>query len=412
MTQQQDVFLSYRRDDTRHVAGRLADRLSEHFRIFMDVDTIQPGTDFAEVVREAVGRCDVLLAIVGTRWLAAEDLEGHRRLDIAGDWVVEEIRVALQRGVRVIPVLVDGAHMPEPDKLPSTIASLAMRQALTLHHESFPSDVLRLIASIDPDVNSQVSIRRDTDEQSNDRSGTSGADQAADRRRSKQKRGPSDSIGSAGVEAAEQPKQFPRVLAAVAGLGLVLLIVSVVAALFLIRSEPNIAITSPDSSTDVGANATASTNSQQPETPISNSAAPTASSSQSPSAKEAPRVVGGSSKFQHFTVAVTEIDRDSSRGVFINARVCVDRLPPNPQGDRTRVSWDPWRLSTSNGSYRARKVAGSSRRAGMFPTDATYKVGQCATGWIPFDGVSSVRAVDRISYKNGVGDAATWRVIN
>lgn len=48
----------------------------------------------------------------------------------------------------------------------------------------------------------------------------------------------------------------------------------------------------------------------------------------------------------------------------------------------------------------------------MFPTDATYKVGQCATGWIPFDGVSSVRAVDRIRYKNGVGDAATWRVIN
>jgi hypothetical protein len=39
------VFVSYRRDDTRHVAGRLADRLVERFQVFMDMDTIEPGTD-------------------------------------------------------------------------------------------------------------------------------------------------------------------------------------------------------------------------------------------------------------------------------------------------------------------------------------------------------------------------------
>ena len=36
------VFVSYRREDTRHVAGRLADRLVERFQVFMDMDTIEP----------------------------------------------------------------------------------------------------------------------------------------------------------------------------------------------------------------------------------------------------------------------------------------------------------------------------------------------------------------------------------
>ena len=51
------IFLSYRRDDTQHVAGRLYDRLADHFgqeNIFMDVDSIEPGLDFIEVIDEWV----------------------------------------------------------------------------------------------------------------------------------------------------------------------------------------------------------------------------------------------------------------------------------------------------------------------------------------------------------------------
>ena len=59
------VFVSYRRQDARHVAGRLADRLVERFQVFMDMDTIEPGTDFTDVIRQAVKDCDVFL--VGDR---------------------------------------------------------------------------------------------------------------------------------------------------------------------------------------------------------------------------------------------------------------------------------------------------------------------------------------------------------
>ena len=88
------VFISYRRDEASHLAGRLADRLAEQFRIFMDVEAIEAGTDFAEVVHRAVSECHVLLAIIGPGWLNTVDKGGHRRLDEADDWVSEEIGVA------------------------------------------------------------------------------------------------------------------------------------------------------------------------------------------------------------------------------------------------------------------------------------------------------------------------------
>ena len=146
------VFVSYRREDTRHVAGRLADRLVERFQVFMDMDTIEPGTDFTDVIRRAVNDCDVFLSIIGTQWTTADDENGRRRLDDPNDWVVAETATALQRKVPVIPVLVDGARMPVRTELPDVLASLASRQGMTLRHESFSSDVGRLIAAIEKRV--------------------------------------------------------------------------------------------------------------------------------------------------------------------------------------------------------------------------------------------------------------------
>ena len=106
------IFISYRRGDTSATAGRLFDRLEGRFgvgSVFMDVDTIEPGLDFVEVIGGAVGSCDVLLALIGARWLGAVDEHGRRRLDDPDDFVVLEITTALERGIRVIPVLVDGA---------------------------------------------------------------------------------------------------------------------------------------------------------------------------------------------------------------------------------------------------------------------------------------------------------------
>ena len=114
------IFISYRRDDASYPAGHLYERLSTHFaqnQIFMDIDNLEPGVDFVDAIQKSVGACDVLIAVIGKRWLNAADEEGKRRLDNPDDFVRTEIGTALKRGIRVIPVLVEGALMPRVGKL-------------------------------------------------------------------------------------------------------------------------------------------------------------------------------------------------------------------------------------------------------------------------------------------------------
>ena len=146
------IFVSYRRQDSSHLAGRLYDRLADRFgegQVFMDVDTIEPGSDFAEDINRAVAACGVLVAVIGPNWLTATDEQGRRRLDAQDDFVRLEIEAALARGVRVIPILAEGAVMPGPQDLPRSIASLAGRNALLIRHDSFRSDAGRLVTAIE-----------------------------------------------------------------------------------------------------------------------------------------------------------------------------------------------------------------------------------------------------------------------
>src|SRR5215470_13353194 len=146
------IFVSYRRQESKHLAGRLYDRLVDRFgegQVFMDVDTIEPGADFAEAISRAVAACQVLLAIIGPNWLTAADERGGRRLDDPDDLVRLEIEAALARDVRVIPILVEGAHMPGRRDLPDSLTGLARRNALLIRHESFRSDAGRLITAIE-----------------------------------------------------------------------------------------------------------------------------------------------------------------------------------------------------------------------------------------------------------------------
>ena len=122
------IFVSYRRQETSHLAGRLYDRLADRFgegQVFIDVDPIEPGVDFAEEISRAVAICKVLLAVIGPNWLTAADEQGHRRLDDPDDIVRLEIEDALARDVRVIPILVEGAAMPGQRDLPESLAGLA-----------------------------------------------------------------------------------------------------------------------------------------------------------------------------------------------------------------------------------------------------------------------------------------------
>jgi hypothetical protein len=145
------IFISYRRDDAKHAAGRLVDRLSQAFgphQLFLDVDNIAPGLDFKKVLSEKVQGCDVLLAVIGPGWLASTDERGARRLDNPKDFVRIEIEAALARDIRVIPVLVDGARMPGEQDLPDTLRPLADRNAVRLAHERFGADAGNLTMAL------------------------------------------------------------------------------------------------------------------------------------------------------------------------------------------------------------------------------------------------------------------------
>jgi hypothetical protein len=107
----------------------------------MDVDSIEPGADFAAAINSAVASCGVLLALIGPNWLDAQDEQGKRRLNDPDDFVVVEITAALRRNVHVLPVLVDGAAPPHATRLPETLTPLARRNAMRLDHETFRSDV-------------------------------------------------------------------------------------------------------------------------------------------------------------------------------------------------------------------------------------------------------------------------------
>jgi TIR domain len=123
------IFISYRRGDTSYPAAHLYERLSTRFaqhQIFMDIDNLEPGVDFVEAIERSVGACDVLIAVIGKRWLISSDEEGRRRLDNPQDFVRLEIATALKRGIRVIPVLVDDASMPRDNDLSDDLTTCRM----------------------------------------------------------------------------------------------------------------------------------------------------------------------------------------------------------------------------------------------------------------------------------------------
>lgn len=142
------VFISYRREDSAGVTGRLFDFLCAEFgrkNIYMDLDTIVGGEKFASVIVQKIGVSDVLLAVIGDRWLTAGEEHGIRRLDNPQDFVRIEIARALTRGMRVIPVLVSGAVMPLATDLPDDLKPLCERQAMEIRDAHFHPDAQQLV---------------------------------------------------------------------------------------------------------------------------------------------------------------------------------------------------------------------------------------------------------------------------
>ena len=91
----------------------------------------------------------MLIAVIGKHWLISPDEEGRRRLDDPEDFVRIEIATALKRGVRVIPVLVDGASIPRSGDLPDDLKPLVRRTAHEVRHARFKDDCAHLIAALE-----------------------------------------------------------------------------------------------------------------------------------------------------------------------------------------------------------------------------------------------------------------------
>jgi hypothetical protein len=146
------IFISYRREDSPAYAGRLYDRLSAHFgadKVFMDVDDIPPGADFAAQIDAKVASCDAMLVVVGKSWLTARNAAAQLRLSDPNDYVGLEVSLALQRGILVIPALVGGAEIPKTEELRSDLKPLARRNALILGDQDFQRDTDQLIQALE-----------------------------------------------------------------------------------------------------------------------------------------------------------------------------------------------------------------------------------------------------------------------
>jgi formylglycine-generating enzyme required for sulfatase activity len=160
------IFISYRREESRWSAGRLYDRLCARFdrkQVFMDIDAIALGDDFVKAIEKTVGECDVLIAVIGAHWLTSKD-EQSRRLDNPEDFVRMEIGTALRRDIRVIPVLVDGALMPRLTDLPDDLKALVRRNALRISDTGFEDDCRRLVGAIEQVLEKNAAERREREE--------------------------------------------------------------------------------------------------------------------------------------------------------------------------------------------------------------------------------------------------------
>jgi hypothetical protein len=142
------IFISYRRGHNQGEARSLASDLSKYVgknKVFLDVDNIQPGLDFRQILQGSLLRSNCLLALIGPDWLDVEDPETKkRRLENPDDFVRKEIAAALKRKIPVTPVLLRDARMPAQEELPDDLKELAFREGFALRHQRWDDDVREL----------------------------------------------------------------------------------------------------------------------------------------------------------------------------------------------------------------------------------------------------------------------------
>lgn len=125
------ITISYRRDDSLDITGRIFDRLAAHFgreSVFRDIDNIPPGADFRQHIDRLLDTADIILAIVGPKWTGPDPTQS--RITNPADTVRFEIETALHKQKPLIPVLVSHAAMPGPEELPEGLRDFAYHNAV------------------------------------------------------------------------------------------------------------------------------------------------------------------------------------------------------------------------------------------------------------------------------------------
>jgi hypothetical protein len=167
------IFVSYRREDTADITGRICDRLTYKYgtpAVFKDVDSIPPGSDFRKHLDSKIKECAVVLVVVGDDWLKKDPATGARRLDNPHDFVRIEVESALKRDIPVIPLLVEDASWPPQEKLPEGMQDFAYRQArvigrdpdFRLHMEALIADLEKIFDACQPPPRQQEPRRPTT----------------------------------------------------------------------------------------------------------------------------------------------------------------------------------------------------------------------------------------------------------
>jgi hypothetical protein len=168
------IAISYRRDDTSWITGRIFDRLKNHYEksvgrnsdqesiVFLDYDSTPVGVDFRSYIKNVFDRCDLLLAIIGPHWIGGDE-PGKTRIACDDDWVRFEIETALKKNIPIVPVLIDRTPMPSKDVLPEELRDLTYRQAAVIDSQiDFNSHMDRLIRQIDRLLGVQTSQAKKT----------------------------------------------------------------------------------------------------------------------------------------------------------------------------------------------------------------------------------------------------------
>jgi hypothetical protein len=144
------IFICYRGDDVPWAAETLAQIVRQRFGeddVFLDHLSIHLGRDFEDVLWAQLAKSDVVVVVVGDRWLA--DTGDGRHIDSEGDFVRREIEFALRARVKLVPVLVDAVGDLRPDLLPPSVRPLASRQRLRLRQRSSEADMKHLLEKLE-----------------------------------------------------------------------------------------------------------------------------------------------------------------------------------------------------------------------------------------------------------------------